>query len=226
MNVDRRDPEFQREFYSLFRPGNVFLLQQRERAILRALAHGGVNRASIGSLKMIEAGCGTGGLLPQLVAYGADPENLSGFDLDRTRITEARRRWPSMNFFVGDVTRVAQPSGLYDVVVQSTLFTSILDANARREGARELVRLLRPGGFILWLDFRYDSPRNPNVRGVSRSEIERDLFPGARTFFTRTMLVPPLARRLIPISRFAGEVLSLIPPLLTHYVIVIRPPSC
>ena len=223
MLENRRDPEFQRDFYSLFRPGNLFLLQQRERALLQCLRAAGVTRSSIESLTVLEAGCGTGGLLPQLVTYGADPARLSGFDFDATRIAEARRRWPAMEFFVDDATRVTRPSASYDVVIQSTLFTSILDADARKAAASELTRLLRPGGFVLWLDFRYNSPKNPNVRRVTRHEIERELFPGAQTYFVRTMLVPPLARRVAPISRLAAEMLSLCPPLLTHYFAVIRP---
>ena len=223
MTIDRQDPAFQRELYSLFRPGNLFLLQQRERAIVRCLRVAGVTRASIGSLSMLEAGCGTGGLLPQLVSYGADPERLSGFDTDIERIAEARRRWPAMKFFVDDVTRLACASQSLDVVIQSTLFTSILDQDARRVAAAELSRVLRPGGFILWFDFRYNSPRNPNVRRVTRREIEEELFPRATTRFVRSILVPPLARRLVPISRLAAELLSLAPPLLTHNCAVIWP---
>lgn len=223
MPTDRRDPGFQREFYSLFRSGNLFLLQQRERALLRCLTSAGVTRDSIESLAMLELGCGAGGLLPQLTSYGANPENLVGFDLDRNRIDEAARRHPAMHFFVADATRLPIAEASFDVVIQSTLFTSILDQEARRAAAAEMRRVLRPGGFILWLDFRYDSPRNSSVRRVSRRELTTDLFPGCTTRLVRTMLVPPLARRVVPISRFAAELLSLVPPLLTHYFGVIRP---
>lgn len=225
MPTDRRDPAFQREFYSLFRPGNLFLLQQRERALLRCLTNAGVTRDSIESLAILELGCGAGGLLPQLASYGANPDNLVGFDLDRNRIQEAARRHPAMHFFVADATRLPIAESSFDVVIQSTLFTSILDQGARRAAAAEMQRVLRPGGFILWLDFRYDSPRNASVRRVSRRELTTDLFPESTTRLVRTMLVPPLARRVVPISRFAAELLSLAPPLLTHYFGVIRPPA-
>jgi ubiquinone/menaquinone biosynthesis C-methylase UbiE len=223
VSTDRRDPAFLREFYSLFRPGNLFLLQQRERALMRCLRLAGVSRDTIERLSILEVGCGAGGLLPQLASYGADPRNLGGFDLDESRIADAVRRHPTMRFFVGDATRLPIADASYDIVIQSTLFTSILDASARRAAATEMARVLRPGGFILWLDFRYPSPRNPTVRPVTRHEIVHELFPGGSTKLVRTMLIPPLARRVVPISRVVAELLSLFPPLLTHYCGIIRP---
>jgi ubiquinone/menaquinone biosynthesis C-methylase UbiE len=215
------DPK--KEFYSLFRPGNLFLWQQRERALLRALRWAGVNRATIEHLRVLEVGCGAGGLLPQLVAYGATPRLLVGLDRDRGRIREASGRFPGMHFTVGDATALPVGSGRFDVVIQSTLFTSLLDPAVRVRAAREMRRVLHPAGFILWLDFRYDSPSNRQVRGVPRREIERDLFPGSATRFYTTMLVPPLARRIVPAAPFLAAALSLIPPLRTHYCAVIRP---
>jgi ubiquinone/menaquinone biosynthesis C-methylase UbiE len=216
-------PDPQKEFYSLFKFGNLFLLQQRERAIMRALRWAGVSRASIEQLRILEVGCGTGGLLPQLAFYGASPALLHGVDLDRSRLEEASRRYASMRFGVADVTALPLRDGAYDVVVQSTLFTSLLDPESRRRAALELQRVLRPGGFILWFDFRYNSPRNHRVRGIRKREIVRDLFPGARARFFTTMLLPPLARRLAAISAAGAAALSLLPPLRSHYCAIILP---
>jgi len=212
-----------KELYSLFRPGNLFLWQQRERALLRALRWAGVSRATIERLRVLEVGCGVGGLLPQLVAYGATPQLLAGLDRDRGRIRQASGRYPGMHFAVGDATELPVESGSFDIVIQSTLFTSLLEPVARVRAAREMARVLRPGGFILWLDFRYDSPSNRRVRGVPRREIERDLFPGAAARFYTTMLVPPVARLIVPAVPILAATLSLIPPLRTHYCAVIRP---
>jgi SAM-dependent methyltransferase len=212
-----------KEFYSLFRPGNLFLWQQRERALVRALSWAGVTRAGVERLHVLEVGCGAGGLLPQLVAYGATPQLLVGLDRDRDRIREARERHPGMHFAVGDVAELPVASGRFDVVIQSTLFTSLLDPATRVRAAREMTRALRPAGFILWLDFRYDSPSNRQVRGVPKREIERVLFPGATARFFTTMLVPPLARLVVPVAPILAAALSLLPPLRTHYCAVIRP---
>lgn len=213
-----------REFYSLFKPGNLFLLHQRERTLLASLASEGVTRAQLAELRILEVGCGAGGFLPDLLSYGADPTRLFGLDLDRARVSEAHRRHPSIRFFVGNAANLPVPTGVFDLVIQSTLFTSLLDPVVRHAVAAEMIRVLRPGGFILWFDFRYNNPRNPHVRGVSRREIVRELFPGAESRFRSTLLAPPLARWLVPKSRLAAECLSLVPLLRTHFCAIIRPP--
>ncbi len=223
MDQPARTSEDLREFYSLFKPGNLFILHQRERAVLKCLRRAGVDHASIAAMRVLEVGCGSGGLLPGLITYGANPTLLTGLDVDFPRLAYARARFPVIRFIRGDATALPIKTAAYDMVIQSTLFTSLLRPVARRLAAAEMRRALRPGGFILWFDFRYNNPRNQRVRAVTRSEIEQDLFPGARASFLRTVLLPPLARRLVPLSRLVAEGLSLLPPLLTHYCALIWP---
>jgi hypothetical protein len=84
-----------------------------------------------------------------------------------------------------------------------------------------MVRIVKSDGLILWYDFRYDSPRNPNVRGIEKAEI-RSLFPDCGIELHRVTLAPPLARGVVPISWIAALALEKIPLLRTHYLGVIR----
>ncbi|TMB98383.1 MAG: class I SAM-dependent methyltransferase [Chloroflexi bacterium] len=211
------------DLHSLLDLGNLFILHQRERAVITCLRRGGVTTANVSSLRFLEVGCGTGGLLPLLTYYGASPDRMFGIDLDRSRIREARRRYPAIHFVVADAARLPLPTEGYDVAIQSTLFTSILDQRARRQAAAEMLRVLRPSGFVLWFDFRYNSPRNEKVRGITRRQITRDLFPDTATFFVSTVLLPPLARRIARASWLVAECLSLLRPLRSHYCALIRP---
>jgi len=79
--------------------------------------------------------------------------------------------------------------------------------------------LLRPGGALLWYDFRIDNPRNRNVKGIRRAEI-LDLFPGLQGDVRSLTLAPPLSRTLVPVSRVLATLLSAIPLLRTHLLAV------
>ncbi len=50
MDQPARTSEELREFYSLFKPGNLFILHQRERAVLKCLRRAGVDHASIAAI--------------------------------------------------------------------------------------------------------------------------------------------------------------------------------
>ena len=71
---------------------------------------------------------------------------------------------------------------------------------------------------MLWYDFAYDNPRNPDVRGVRASEV-RSLFDGLDVHLRRITLAPPIARRipdlLLPVFY---PLLSAVPLLRTHYL--------
>src|SRR5262249_38083727 len=91
-----------------------------------------------------------------------------------------------------------------------------LHDGVKREIAGEMLRIVKPKGAILWVDFRFNNPRNPNVRGIGAREI-RDLFPDCEVKLSSTTLAPPIARRIVPVSWTLGLALESLPFLLTHY---------
>lgn len=215
----RREREIPAGFYDLDRPANLFLRQGQERALRDALEKAGL--LPLSNRRLLEVGCGSGNWLEILERFGARREGLAGVDLDPGRADVCRSRFPGADIRSGDASGLPWEGGSFDLVFQGTVFSSILDPGMRRAVASEMLRVLAPGGAILWYDFFMDNPANPNVRGVRRSEIEA-LFPGCRAELRRATLAPPLARRLVPVSWTLAAVLESLRVFDTHYLGVIR----
>lgn len=209
----RREREIPADFYSLDRPANRFLRQSQERALRRALEEIG----PLSGKRVLEVGCGAGNWLEML----SGAKDLAGIELDPERAARAAARFPGADVRSGDASRLPWASGSFDVVLQSTVFSSILDPGMRRAVASEMLRVLAPGGAVVWYDFFVDNPSNPHVRGVRRREIEA-LFPGRRVSLRRTTLAPPIARRIVPVSWTLAALLESLRVLDTHWFGVIR----
>ena len=54
--------------------------------------------------------------------------------------------------------------GSQDIVFQSAVLTSILDDEYKKRLANKMWELLKPGGAILYYDFIYNNPKNPDVK--------------------------------------------------------------
>jgi hypothetical protein len=115
----------------------------------------------------------------------------------------------------GNAIEAAVAPGSQDLVLQSTVFSSLLDAATRAALAAAMWRWLAPGGAVLWYDFTVDNPRNPDVRGVSLAEVRR-LFPQARITARRVTLAPPVARAVCRIHRRLYPLCNTLPLLRTH----------
>lgn len=209
--------------YSWLNPGQQLIVQGAERGLLAALRRAGLD--SLHDRDVLEVGCGSGHWLRAMVQWGVPPERLAGVDILPDRLAAARARCAStVRLALGSATALPFDDASFDVVLQSTVFTSILDGDVRSRAASEMLRVLRADGVILWYDFFVDNPRNRDVRGVRKSEIRR-LFPGCRIDLRRITLAPPLARRIAPRSWLAAAILSAVPFLCTHYVGIIRRPT-
>jgi SAM-dependent methyltransferase len=206
--------------YSWFSPGHLFIFQELERQLLAILVRHAF--PPLNTMKILEVGCGTGYWLREFVKWGARPEHIVGIDLLSDRVAEAKRLCPeTIEIRCGSAAALSFPDKIFDLVLQSTVFTSILDFEMKRQIAFEMLRVLKDDGLILWYDYHVNNPRNPDVRGVKRQEIYQ-LFPGCRIRLRRVTLAPPLARRLARYSWLACYVLEKIPWLCTHYLGVIR----
>lgn len=214
------NPELQAR-YRLSHPGQLFLVQQRERRLLGLLTRYGLMERLSG-LRMLDVGCGTGDLLLDLIRYGARPEHLSGLDLMADRVSMAQVRLPTVALCVGDAASLPHPSQRFDIVFQMAMLSSVLDDQVRRQIAAELLRVCAVDGLIVWYDLARDSPRNPTVRGIGPAELAR-LFPGCRLAVERATLVAPLARLVAPRSWLAAQLLEGLWPLRTHLLAAIQP---
>ncbi len=205
---------------SLFEPGYQFTIQTRERAVLRVLAANG--HTDLRRARVLEVGTGTGNWLRDFIRWGAAPEHLFGVDQDCERITMARRLCPpSVTLECRDAVKLDYPDEMFDIVVQSTLFSSVLEPERREAIAREMVRVRKAAGSILWYDMRVNNPANAMVRGIGKAEL-RKLFPGQRMTIRRITLAPPIARRLAKHAWMMAALLETFPPLTSHYLAAIQ----
>jgi len=218
----RRERELPPDYYGWQRPANLFAHLSTVSACVRELSR--AKLFPLTGLRVLDVGCGRGSWLLEFCQWGAIPEDLAGIDLDENRIAEARRYLPAADLRVGDARQLPWPDGRFDLVTQFTVFTSILHAAVKRKIASEMLRVLKPGGAILWYDFRYNNPHNPHVRGIGAREI-RSLFPDYSVRLRTVTLAPPIARRLVPLSWTIASLMEKVPLLRTHYLGIIRKES-
>jgi ubiquinone/menaquinone biosynthesis C-methylase UbiE len=87
-----------------------------------------------------------------------------GLDLHPERIAEAVHLCPkAMEIRRGNAAILEYSDESFDVVIQSTVFTSVLDINVKRQMASEMCRVLKPEGLILWYDYHVNNPWNADV---------------------------------------------------------------
>ena len=161
------------------------------------------------------------GFLCEFLSFGAAPQCVHGVDLLDWRVVEAKARSPHLPLTCADRQDLPYPDDCFDLVLQYTVFTSILDDNVKRNIAREMRRVLKPAGLILWYDY-WLNPTNPHAKGIRPAGV-RALFPGGRFSFHRITLAPPITRRLAPHSWLACYVLERLRIFNTHYLVAIQP---
>jgi len=196
-------------------------LQQRETIVIRGLRDAGIR--SLHDLKILDAGCGSGQELLRLLQWGAKPENLCGIEIIPERHELAQRLHPSMSIVLGNIAALPFADDCFDMVLQFTTFSSILEPEIRGRAAAEIRRVLVPKGHLVWYDF-WLNPLNRDTRGIRPSEV-RQLFPGYLGSLRRLTLAPPLARLVSPHFPQAARFLENFWPLQTHYLGVLQKPG-
>ena len=203
-------------------PGNAYAISERKGAIKALLSRFGY--FPLETKKVLDLGCGLGHMLQTFRSWGVPSAQLFGIDLMNERIAAAKHLHPEFNFVCGDASQTNFPDASFDIIVVSTLFSSIPDRSLALKIASEVNRVLAPGGVVIWYDFRYNSPKNPNVRGIQVREIQ-GLFPDFNLHWQLITLLPPLARRLGRFTNALYSALAKIPMLRTHFLALLIKPK-
>ena len=209
----RRKPCSASGFNSLT-TSDLMIRQEKERVLLRWIRE--CHLGPLSSKRLLEIGCGYGVNFLEFLRLGFRPENMVGNDLLPERARIARELLPStLKILDGDASELDVSEASFHVVFQSTVFTSILEMQFQERLARRMWNWVIPGGGVLWYDFVYDNPRNPDVKGVPISRI-RQLFPQGRIKYWRLTLAPPISRIVTRVHPSLYTLLGTVPALRTH----------
>lgn len=104
-------------------------------------------------VSLLDVACGTGRLLREIrLAFPA--MRLTGIDLSRTYLDEATRHLAGLRrveLFAANAEAIPLPDQSQDIVVTVFLFHE-LPPSVRRAVAREMARVLKPGGRLVFID--------------------------------------------------------------------------
>ena len=219
----RRKQQIDPTRYDPLMPAVYLSDQERERALIRLFNQVGLT--PVRERRLIEIGCGEGPNLLDFLRLGFLPENLVGIDLLQDSADLARRRLPeATRILCGDASEVSEEDASFDIVYQATVFSSLLDDDFQQKLADRMWALVKPGGGVLWYDFIYNNPRNPDVRGVPLRRV-RALFPEGQVRFWRVTLAPPISRPATRLAPGLYGLLNAFPFLRTNVLCWIRKES-
>jgi len=234
MNVDQsNEPNAIKERYARRNVGNrysflnpeVWLATQERQRVMLILFSKQLGLKNFNKCHLTEVGCGSGGNLLEFLRLGFSPENLYGIELLEDRVKAARKILPAkVNILEGDANRVNIECASQDIVFQSVVFSSLLDDHFQAELASRMWQWIKPGGGVLWYDFIYDNPHNPDVRGIKIKRI-RELFPEGNIIIKHVTLAPPISRRVCKIHPSLYHLFNVIPLLRTHVLCWIQKSS-
>jgi SAM-dependent methyltransferase len=189
------------------------------RALHRHVARSLAREAPVAA-RVLDAGCGTGGLLRHL--HSAQPGwSLTGLDFSPLACELARER-TGMEIVQGSIAALPLPDAGFDAVVSCDVICQVADP---AQALREFHRVLRPGGTVVltmpayqWM-YSYHDREVGNLRRYTRGEVAALLGAAGFTTVTNTYwntLPFPLAvlrRKVFPPRDPASDV-SRFPPLL------------
>jgi ubiquinone/menaquinone biosynthesis C-methylase UbiE len=164
------------------------------------------------ALPLLDAGCGTGGLLRRLAA--AFPGRaLAGVDLAPEAVRRARRKVPAAALAVGSVAALPFGPARFGAVVSCDVLCHRLVDEAA--ALAELRRVLAPGGMLVlnlpahqWLhsahDRRVHTARRYQRAGLSRLLEEAGFAPVSLGFWNALLLPLMVVQRKL-LARFRAE---------------------
>lgn len=174
--------------------------------------------------RVLDVGCGSGGDIYQLLRLGYEPVNITGVEIQQERIAAARRLYPQMEFIHADATRMQFEDDTFDLVFESTMFATLLDDYDRAAIASEMVRVCKPAGFLVLVDWRSPKPGDPSYKALSRKELRILFSIGSRTKLIgvqKGALVPPIGRFLSKRAPSVYFVVSALLPFLVGQVVYV-----
>jgi SAM-dependent methyltransferase len=133
-------------------PNDVLLRTAQERAFVELMS---APWRDLAGLRILDVGCGSGRWLRWYLELGAEPRLVRGVDVSDCRFDEGRAINAAVEMTMIDGERLPFEDASFDLVTQWVCFMCVPTEAWRRRLAAEMLRVLRPGGYVFW----WDTPR-------------------------------------------------------------------
>lgn len=147
------------------------------------------------NLSLLEIGAGNGTNAEIFLNIGFKIQHICFNELLPERISAIKSNYPNNTVFEGNAIEI-DINKQFDVIFQSTVFTSILNKVDREKLAQKMLSLLNPNGIILWYDFIYNNPKNKDVRKVDVKELKLLFENSSNIYYKKITLAPPIGRKV------------------------------
>ena len=204
--------------YNPVLPENYYLVNSREKIFIKSLYDN--FGTDFSNIKVLDLGFCSGIDIFTLIKSGFNPQNIYGVEVIEERYNRLKTIIPTTNLKLSSGFSLPFEDESFELIIQSTVFSSILSPDARKELADEMLRVLKPKGKIFFYDLKYNNPWNSNVLKMDKKEINR-LFSDFDKKFVSVTLNPIVVRKIAKISIILCEILEKIPFFCSHYYTVI-----
>ncbi len=202
-------------------PASRFMTERKWALISRVLRQEAVH---LSSAWVLDLGAGNGTDGARFREIGARPGRIVPLDLLEEFARSARESYPWMPAIVGEAATLPFRTGRFQVAYQSTMLSSVPEADRRARIFGEIDRVLAPGGIFLSYDTRYLNPWNAHTRPLRVGEIAGALRGWSLRSWSVTA-IPQIVRLIAPVSIGACRVVEAIPPLRSHLLVLAKKPG-
>lgn len=100
---------------------------------------------------VLDIGCGAGLVVQHLVSHGIRPNNITGIDLSKGLLDEARNRLPEAHFIQASADSFSLPPESYDLVTSNMVF-HYMDNEQLTRTFELIYEALKPDGTLFFVD--------------------------------------------------------------------------
>jgi SAM-dependent methyltransferase len=144
-----RDHQYERQ-WGYVNPAAAAYWRIRDELVVEAV----VNHYDVLTKKLsaLEVGVGHGHELAKLALLGIPHAQLTGVDVAPDRLARAREIYPAIQFDSSDAAALPYRDESFDIVCQFTCVMHAASKASQEQITREMTRVLRPDGIIIWWD--------------------------------------------------------------------------
>ena len=199
----------------------LFQTLASERSVVRAFQNIHMDYAGA---KLLDVGCGHGGTWFQFFRLGVQVANMTGIDIQEERLKSARELCPKATVVSGDATKMPFATASFDLVSESTMFATIVDVSVRERIAAEMLRVCKPNGYLMLVDWRTPTLEMKFYKALTRNDLRSIFGLGKSTDLigvSKGALVPPLGRFLSKHAEMLYFPIALTCPFLVGQVVYV-----